>query len=425
MINKIILGICLLNISSTFAQQGTASPYSYFGTGDQKFKGTNEIKTMGSLAVFQDSIHINTLNPASYANLQKTTLAVGFSNTSTTLQTDNSKEKNNRSSFDYFALAIPVGKFGISLGIMPYTFVGYNIANARQEANQTIARQYNGEGGINRTYLGIGYKINSNFNVGIEAAFNFGDTKNNTTKFITDDGTGFAIDRGSREIISNDYSGLSINTALSYSKLLDNKMKLDITATYSPETDLTNKQTGTLSTVTLTPTGGFNVIDEIKLENKENKLVMPQKYSLGVGYGENHKWFLGLEYTGIQNSKLNKPTTQIQNSTFEDTHRFSLGGYYTPKYNSFTSYFQKITYRFGLRHENTGLVINNNSINDSSINLGIGIPVGLNRDSSNINIGLEYGKRGTKKHNLIQENYFNISVGFSLNDKWFQKRRYE
>src|SRR5690606_23257990 len=121
--------------------------------------------------------------PASYANLQKTTLAIGFSNTSTTLQTNNSKEKNNRSSFDYFALAIPVGKFGVSVGIMPYTFVGYNIANLRQEQNQTISRQYNGEGGINRTYLGIGYKINSNFNIGVEAAYNFGDTKNNTTKF--------------------------------------------------------------------------------------------------------------------------------------------------------------------------------------------------------------------------------------------------
>lgn len=415
----------MLTVSSTFAQQGTASPYSYFGIGDQKFKGTNEIKTMGSLAVFQDSIHINTLNPASYANLQKTTLSLGFSNTSTTLQTANSKEKVNRSAFDYFALAFPAGKLGISVGIMPYTFVGYNIANINQENIETITREYNGEGGINRTYLGLGYKITPNLNVGIEAAYNFGDTKNNTTKFIINDGTGFPIERGSKEMIANDYSGISFNAAVSYSKILSNHMKFDLTATYSPETDMKNKQTGNISTVSFGQNGGLNTHDRLELEPKNRTLIIPQKYSIGVGYGKNHKWFVGAEYTGIQNSKLNTSYSIIQNTKFEDTHRISLGGYYTPKYNSFTSYFDRLTYRFGARYENTGLVLNNTSVNDASVSLGVGFPVGVNRDSSNINIGLEYGKKGTKNQGLIQENYFNLSVGFSFNDKWFQKRRYE
>ena len=425
MINRIILGVCLLTLSGTYAQQGTASPYSYFGTGEQKFKGTNEIKTMGSLAVFQDSIHINTLNPASYANLQKTTLAVGFSNTSAKIHTANATEKSNRSTFDYFALAFPAGKLGVSLGIMPYTFVGYNIANTIEENNQKIAREYNGEGGISRTYLGLGYKITPNFNIGAEFAYNFGDTNNRTTKFIADDGTGFLINRGSQQIISNDYSGFSFNTALSYSKVFSDQMKLDVAVTYSPQTTLKNKQTGTLSTVELSSTGNLNTIDQINIDAPKKDLIMPQKYSLGVGYGQNHKWFVGAEYTGIQNSKLNNFYTNEQNATFEDSHRFSFGGYYTPKHNSFEKYYHRWTYRFGLKYENTGLVLNDQSIKDTSVSLGFGLPIGVNRDSSNINIGLEYGKKGTKNHGLIQENYFNISVGFSFNDRWFQKRRYE
>ena len=49
---------------------------------------------------------------------------------------------------------------------------------------------------------------------------------------------------------------------------------------------------------------------------------------------------------------------------------------------------------------------------------GIGLPVGL----SKINLGFEFGKKGTTNQNLIQENYFNFNVGFSLNDLWFRKR---
>ena len=102
--------------------------------------------------------------------------------------------------------------------------------------------------------------------------------------------------------------------------------------------------------------------------------------------------------------------------------KYNIGGYYIPNYTSFSKYFQKITYRAGLRYENTGLIINNKSINDLGVTAGFGLPIiGV---FSNINIGVEYGKRGTTSANLVQENYTNITIGLSLNDKWFQKKRF-
>ena len=75
-----------------------------------------------------------------------------------------------------------------------------------------------------------------------------------------------------------------------------------------------------------------------------------------------------------------------------------------------------------MRYENTGLIINNKSINDLAITAGFGLPIiGV---FSNVNIGVEYGKRGTTAANLVEENYTNITIGFSLNDKWFQKKRF-
>jgi hypothetical protein len=43
---------------------------------------------------------------------------------------------------------------------------------------------------------------------------------------------------------------------------------------------------------------------------------------------------------------------------------------------------------------------------------------------SNVNIGLEFGKRGTTAANLVEENYANVSVSFSLNERWFEKRKF-
>ena len=41
---------------------------------------------------------------------------------------------------------------------------------------------------------------------------------------------------------------------------------------------------------------------------------------------------------------------------------------------------------------------------------------------SGIDIGLDFGKRGTTQNNLINQNFINLKVGFNFSDKWFNKR---
>jgi hypothetical protein len=84
---------------------------------------------------------------------------------------------------------------------------------------------------------------------------------------------------------------------------------------------------------------------------------------------------------------------------------------------------ERVTYRAGFRYENTGLVINNQSVKDYSINAGFGLPIG--RSLSNLNVGFEYGTKGTTGSNLVQENYFGIYIGLSVNDLWFKRTKYE
>jgi hypothetical protein len=115
--------------------------------------------------------------------------------------------------------------------------------------------------------------------------------------------------------------------------------------------------------------------------------------------------------------------SDVNNTTFENAVKYSFGGYYVPNYTSFSNYFKKVTYRAGFRYENTGLVIRNESIKDYAYTLGFGLPMG--GTFSNLNVGFEFGKRGTAKANLVQENYTNVIISLSLNDKWFVKRKYD
>jgi hypothetical protein len=76
-----------------------------------------------------------------------------------------------------------------------------------------------------------------------------------------------------------------------------------------------------------------------------------------------------------------------------------------------------------VRFEETGINIRGEDVNEFGISFGAGLPVG--RLFSNINIGFEFGRRGTTNNGLVQENFFNTFVSLSLNDRWFKKRYYD
>ena len=66
MIKRIIPIIILFISFNIQAQEGTSSPYSFYGIGSLKFKGTTENRAMGGVSIYTDSIHMNFRNPASY-----------------------------------------------------------------------------------------------------------------------------------------------------------------------------------------------------------------------------------------------------------------------------------------------------------------------------------------------------------------------
>jgi long-subunit fatty acid transport protein len=418
MIKKLIVPVFLFFTLISFAQQGTSSPYSFYGIGDVKFKGTAENRAMGGLTIYSDSIHLNFQNPASYSNLKLTTFSLGGTYLTTDLSTNKQSEKARRTAVDYLAVGLPLGKFGVGFGLMPYSSVGYNIQSniAATATNPEEIKQYSGTGGINKVFFGVGYALTKKLSVGVDYSYNFGKIQTYSFRFIE------GIQYGTREKNLSDITGGTLTAGLNYTTPINKKLNGFASVTYSPDSKLSSLNSRNIATIQYSSSGAEILVEPLDVDVANTNLTIPSKLAVGFGVGQNKKWMLGTEITFQKSSSMGNRFNDINNVNYENSTRFALGGFYIPNYNSFSKYYEKIIYRGGLRYENTGLIINNTSVKDYAVTAGIGLP--LMGVFSNINVGLEYGQRGTTSANLVQENYTNISIGFSLNDKWFQKRRF-
>lgn len=416
MIKKIIVSLCLLFSFATLAQEGTSSPYSFYGIGDIKFKGTVENRSMGGLSVFPDSIHINLQNPAQLASLKLTNFSIGGTYLNTHSRSEVQTEKARRTSMDYLAVGVPVGKVGVGFGLIPFSSVGYKLQTLPTDANPLYTK-YTGLGGVNKVFFGLGYKLTKKFNIGLDVQYNFG--KIETTNLRYENG----IQYGTRENNLTDLQGFNIDLGLTYQSKLNKKLSFFSSLTYTPESTLKLGNSRNIEIIQFLSSGATNVIQTEDITVADTSIKMPSKIALGSGIGEVKKWLVGGEVTLINYNSSSNRFADISGATFENAMRYAVGGYYIPNYNSYSNYFSKITYRAGLRYEKTGLVLQSKSINDAAATVGLGLP--LSGTFSNINIGLEIGKRGTKYYNLVEENYVNISVGLSFSDRWFVKRKFD
>jgi hypothetical protein len=417
MIKKIIISACLFLSLVSFSQEGTSSPYSFYGIGESKFNGTLESRSIGGLSIIQDSTHINLQNPAGLANLKWTTFTMGGASNYTKQKTSTESANAKKTTLDYLALGIPLGnKFGATFGVIPYSSVGYRIENAASDTSLNNKR-FNGWGGLNRVFLGAGYKIVPNLSVGASAYYNFGKIQTNSLEFIP------YVPIGSRELNVTNLSGVNFNIGTMYKAKINKKLSVFSSLYYTPESTLKSENTRNIATVSYNSNFDIQVVDAFDDQVAKTDLKLPQKWAFGAGVGDSKKWLFGGEIAFQDAGRLANNYNTLDKVSYGKYQKYSLGGYYTPNLNSFSSYLKRITYRGGLKYEKTGLIVNSTSINDVGMSFGMGLPI--TGSLSNINLGLEIGKKGTTSADLVQENYFILNVSFSLNDKWFVKRKFE
>lgn len=436
MIKRLVLVCFTLNAIFSYSQEGTASPYSFYGIGSLNFKGTVENRSMGGLSIYNDSIHVNLRNPASYGgdNLaiwgnqsRPVKFTVGGDYSSVNLKSDFGSDEATSANFNYLAVAFPVGKFGFGFGLLPYTSVGHKLESLNE--NGDIQNRFNGQGGLNKVFFSLGCQLAKGLSVGVDFQYNFGNIQNSTIAFQYDNGV--PVQYQSRESNRSDLSGLNYNFGLNYKMKLTEKLELTTAVTYMPQSDLMSQNDRAFSVIAINASTGQEfefeniAVDLEALDLDRTALILPSTVSFGAGIGAPRKWFLGAEYSTTQTSRFSNILYDNDTTLYEDGYVFSLGGFFIPQYNSYSSFLNRVVYRAGIRFEKTGLNINNQSIEEFGISFGLGLPVGDARLLSNANLGFEVGRKGTTQSELIQENFVTLQLSLSLNDRWFQKRKYD
>ncbi|RTL13706.1 MAG: hypothetical protein EKK56_04210, partial [Flavobacteriaceae bacterium] len=332
MIKKLIVLASILLSLTSWAQDNTASPYSYFGLGEVKFKGTEEAKAMGGISIVADSTQLNLINPAYYSKLRYTTFAVGGTNSFTNFYTNNESDKSQRTSLDYLLIAIPKRKFGVTIGLMPFSTVGFKLKSSEiNSIDQTLReKKFLGNGNINRVLFGTSYKINSKFSVGFDINYNFGKIKTETVEFVEDP----VIQLGSRERNTSIVKGFSSSFGVTYEGKINNKLTLYSSLTFSPESKLYSENTRNIATIVYGSSGNELIDEEQDIDVQNNYIAIPSKLSIGSGIGVKNKWLIATEITLQQTSKLENRFKDELNGDFKNATKIALGGFFIPKYNS-------------------------------------------------------------------------------------------
>lgn len=372
--------------------------------------------------MYGDSIHINLRNPAAFSKLRLTTYTAGITHREFRFRDNFETQRTSVTNLDYLAVGFPIAKnAGVGFGIQPYTSVGYDLVTETTNAAQdTIRNVFTGSGGLNRVFLSVGYEPIKNVALGATVNFNFGTIDYNRSETTENVQLGTIDSRSSR------INGFDFNFGATYTPKINEKHTLFTHIGADTQVNLVSENSRTIGS--FSPTQGEVEVFDVDLEAqnlRNTELKIPTRYTFGLGFGEERKWFVGGEYSFQELGTFENTFLGQDNVSYADAATMSLGGYYVPNYAALSGIFNRITYRAGLRYDESGLVVNGREINNFGITFGFGIPiVGTGTDRfSNLNLGFELGRRGTRADGLLEESYLNVSVGLSLNDRWFVKRK--
>lgn len=432
-IKFIIVGVLLVLMNTfAFGQATTNSPYSKYGIGILRPESFNQNFALGGGGLsLRSNNDINYLNPASYSQLSITTVEFGFTNNALALSDGTQNQFKNNSYINHVAFGFPVinNKWGMSFGVLPFSNIGYDYEN---RLNDSIAGNidyyYKGDGGLNKVYIGnaVKFKLDSSsfISAGLNACYVFGSF--NTDKKVVYSGLSNSFNSWQQD--NTHVSDFSFDAGLQYQKNFknakDEKYNFTVGATYTLAADLSAKTTSLIRT--FSGNIDFGSVKDTVYYNEDIKEViqLPSKIGGGIAIEKVNKWTALIDFKTSTWGLLNQPI----NANYSYQTNYSLiGGFeYIPEFDAFNNYFKRIKYRFGVRYTTGYLTINNQDINEYGITFGMFLPI-KRTDTAlpGVNLAFEYGGKGKAEAGLIEEKYFNINLGITINDRWFIKRKYD
>ena len=408
----------------TFSQVNTYSPYSFFGIGDLAPSSFSQQLSMGGLGnSFFERNQLNFSNPSSYSFLELSSIELSGYMNFNNLSQNNLSQDNINTNISALGIGFPISKkAAMAFGLKPYSFVGYNVEDQSFDNTLgTVDYNYMGSGGLNSAIFGLSYFLFDKISFGANLNYHFGTI--NQINEIEFDTTGFL---NYRERISTIVRDLKFDFGVGYKqKVSDYNFQFGLVL--SPSVNMKSKRTIFSNTYTLSGTYeyfGDTISDYVA---DLGSLKIPNFMGIGFSINKEKKWYLGIDYNY---TKWADHTFFGQNYSYmNNLNNIIIGGFWIPKHLDIHNYWNTVQYRFGLSYSSGYLDLNSfNSdglssslLTDYNLSFGLGLPIPKNL--SEVNLGFQYGIRGTMNNNLIQERYFKIIFSITFNDKWFNKRK--
>ena len=416
--------LLLIFVATSASSQTTGnSPYAQYGVGLLKGPLLPQNRAMGGISAGLRKpggySNINLANPASYSSIDLTTFDVGLYTGIRELSTSSVSERDVNGTLSHVTFAIPVTKgSSMSFGLLPYSDFGYNY-RAKSTEIPSASTIYSGEGGLSKVYLGYGFKIVKNLSLGFNAAYLFGNLKEiNSLEFPQDPSAQNSSFQKSRSV-----GGVNVDYGLQYTIPTSKNTKLTLGYAGNAGLKLNSKTTQLNSTYRYDNTDRFTTDTISFSENVSGEITMPMTHTAGFVFEKSNKWLVGADLSFGKWSNYRGGNSHPQ---LTDSYGINVGAQITPDITAVSNYLNLIDYRFGFKYDKTYIRVANNDIKQTALTFGFGFPLPANRSTFyKINLSAELGQQGSHDNKLVKERFVNINLGFTMNDRWFVKPKFD
>lgn len=409
---SILLAFLLaLSVATATAQNNTNSPYTRYGYGQLADLGSGNSRAMGGIAYgLRDKSQVNFANPASYTAIDSLTFlfdgGIGLQNTNFS---DGTVRRNaHNSSVDYITMQFRLSKWcGMSIGLLPYSNVGYSMTQARDNSMQVT---YTGSGGFHQLYGGIAVKPFRNFSVGANVAYFWGDITHAMGETFPSSSTILPYQR----TMNMSVQSYKIDIGAQYTHQFGAKHAVTLGAVFSPGHNLGNTST-VQHVLGNTDTGYTSSSSDTLLTTG-----LPTTFGAGLAYVYNNQLTVGFDATV---EKWGNVTYMNAKNALCDRQKFSAGAEYMPNPLG-RSYFAHVRYRIGAYYSLPYYKIDGvRASKEYGVTAGFGLPIIRNR--SMVNISAQYVRTKGNRAAFLDEHTIRLNIGITFNERWFFKFKVE
>ena len=400
----ILLAVLLMSVGLS-AQNMTSSPFSRFAYGDLNENVPTGYRAMGGVGIgMRNNRAINPSQPASYTACDTLTFMFDVAASASWSRYRDAGGLKNKANgnLEYVTMQFPLYKrwIAMSVGLLPYSSVGYNISLSDSTAGGAYhyVTNYYGDGNISEVYGGLSFNICNWFALGFNVYYMWGDLSRMRSLTFVESGLNPTIQD---EILSVSsvrlrYGAQFFHTwgahSINVGAIFESKMKLN-------------------SELVLIETQSEDSIPIYK-----DGWQLPMVWGVGASYKWANRLTIGFDFERQHMASALYNGAEGRWSGLQDKNRYAFGVEY--RHNpAGRKYVERMLWRAGVSVQDEYLA----AVGAKRISASIGIGFPLWTIGTVINTTIEYTHRGTPSG--LEDNSLRFTIGASIAENWFFKRK--